>query len=111
MRSYTVDELTFEQSQQLSQHLKTMQLQSSLVGVFWLPVPESLLSQVQLEHRATCGPYVMAFLVEGNHLTLQFLVQAQNAMHCQCVSYASKQLIMHMINYVDELLLSLEISV
>ncbi len=86
-------------------------MQGTVQGLYWLPVPAAMRTPLQEEHSKQCGPHVLALEVEGNAVILEFLVRAQNALHCNCVGYADASLRQHMMLYVDELLLSLNITV
>ncbi len=111
MRSYVIDSLNEDQSQKICQHLSSMKMQGSIEGLFWLPIPASMYSPLQEEHKEQCGPYAMALVVDEYTLSLEFLVRAQSALHCHCVSYADATLRQHMMAYIDDLLHSLDITI
>ncbi len=81
-----------------------MNLQSGVEGVYWLPIPSELHSEIQKEHASKCGPYVMALEVDDESLCLELLVRAKSVLHCNCVSYAHAELEQYMMRYVDSLL-------
>ena len=109
MKAYHVDQLEPSEIIAITNRLTAMQLESSMTGLFWLPVPSKLLTATQQEHAAQCGPYVLALEVEEDALHLELLVRAQNKIRCECVHYAGVELRNHMIEYVDTLLAELGI--
>ncbi len=111
MRSYLVEGFEDAQLEKLSQLLTDMQLQGSMPGLFWLPIPTPMHTTLQDEHVKECGPYVMGFEIKHQSVQLEFLVRARNALHCQCVAYASPELQMHMMHYVEDLFVQLNITI
>ena len=110
MRWLVIDELLPGESTRLTERLDTMELSSGIPGLYWLPLPEPLLSHVQLEHASSCGPHVMALEVEEERLRLELLVRARSRLRCDCVHYASPQLVAHMAEYLGQLLTELQIA-
>ncbi len=104
MHSYLIDELTEDQTQNITKRLDAMGLGSGIEGVYWLPIPQNLHNTIQNEHVEKCGPYIMALEVADDCLCLELLVRAKNALHCNCVSYAQSELEQYMMRYVDSLL-------
>ncbi len=111
MRSYTIDSLTPEDCKKLADYFTAKNLQGSLAGIFWLPVPENFLNAAQREHDKQCGPHVMALELEGDCVRLEFLVRAKNALHCSCVSYAAPELEQHMMRMLDDTCAQLSIGI
>ncbi len=104
MHSYVIDELTIDQTNNITKRLNSMNLQSGVEGVYWLPIPEKFHTDIQQEHASKCGPYVMALEVDEDCICLELLVRAKNILHCNCVNYAQSELEQHMMRYVDSLL-------
>lgn len=111
MRLYLLEDFTGEQIQAIKKRLHDMELTGAMEGIYWLPCPHNLLSDVQKEHAAECGPHCLAVEIEGSSLRLELLVRARNKLRCECVSYASEELRAHMIKYIDDMLLDLDIYV
>ncbi len=111
MRSYHITDLTPEDVRRITERLRAMELEAGLEGLYWLPVPSALLSDVQQKHAPDCGPYVMGLEVEDDSLRLEFLVRARGMLRCECVHYASSKLETHMMRYLDDLLSQLGIAV
>ena len=110
MRNYVIDALSPEDCGRVSTHLRELGMESSLEGLFWIPVPASLLTSMQEEHLATCGPYAFGLSVENDSLSLELLVRARGVVHCSCPAYADAALRAHMMAWLDDLLLSLAVN-
>jgi len=110
MRLYVVEDLQPEYLTRLKAALDERELAGSVEGIFWLPVPESMLSPEQQEH-ASCGPHAMALEVGPSWLRLELLVRARSTIRCSCIQYAQPELRAHMIDWVDTLLKELDIPV
>lgn len=111
MRSYHITDLTSEDIRRITDRLRAMELEAGLEGLYWLPVPPTLLSDVQQRHATGCGPYVMGLEVEDDSLRLEFLVRARGVLRCECVHYASPKLETYMMRYLDDLLSQLGVAV
>lgn len=103
---YVCEELEQALTARLQQQLRQLGCSSALEDVFWLPVPNSLLSPLQKEHMEQCGPYGLALVVEESSFSLEFLVRASNALHCNCTAPASSELRAYALNELDAMLAS-----
>ncbi|MFO7817388.1 MAG: hypothetical protein ACQES5_10850 [Thermodesulfobacteriota bacterium] len=110
MRCYMVDEVSPEDVGRIEQRLSEMGLQGGLPGIYKLPVPRNMLSDIRTEHFSECGPYYMALETDEGWIKLEFLVRSEEKIRCACVGYASPELRMHMINYMDGLLEELKVK-
>lgn len=104
MRYYVVDDINEDHLKLLADTLKDRGLASSMPGLFWLPIPEKLLSPIQKDHLAECGPYAAALEIVRDGLKLELLARARGRMRCECVSYAPPALRDHLMDQVNALL-------
>lgn len=118
MRSYLIEDLFEGDIEKIVAALNEMKLNGPLEGIYYLPMPEEVLQPEQKEHLGECGPYFMALeIVEGpsdmseSQLKLELLVRGRNKMRCSCISYATPPQRKHMIDYLDQFIEELEISV
>ena len=109
MRTYTIDQLEEKDIAAINTRLLDMELQAGLEGIYWLPVPRDMLTPIQVEHFASCGPYCLALEVESNAAHLELLVRGMGRISCECLSFASQNLRNHMIGYLENLLTELRI--
>ncbi len=104
MRSLLLDELAPGDMDRLLEHLgRTLQV-SGLPDVFWLEMPEDLLTPEQADHRDSCGPHRVAVVVEEDSLRLELLVRAQESLRCACTAYATTAQRDFLIDYLDRLI-------
>ncbi|MGE9986049.1 hypothetical protein [Desulfovibrio sp. SGI.169] len=110
MRWYVVDDLSAGETARLAQALRDMEFSSGVDSLYWLPVPENLLSPVQRKHAVDCGPHALGLELEEHSLRLELLVRARGRLRCDCVHYAGPELRARMIAYLDQLMADLQIS-
>jgi hypothetical protein len=118
MRSYLIEDLVEDDLKKIADALNELEMRGPLDGIYYLPLPMELLQQEQKNHLDECGPYFMALeLVEGPsdmsecQVKLELLVRARNKIRCSCVTYATSPQRKHMIEYLDQFIEELEISV
>lgn len=110
MRTYTIDQLEEADIAAINARLLNMDLQAGLEGIYWLPVPKNMLTDVQQKHADKCGPYCLALEVGSNSVHMELLVRGMGRITCQCVAFASQELRNHMIEYLEGMLTDLGIS-
>ena len=110
MRTYTIDQLDEAQVAAINARLTEMNLQAGLEGIYWLPVPQHMLTPIQKEHQGQCGPYCLALEVENSAVHLELLVRGQGRIRCECLSFAGHALRDHMIAYLESMLTELGIT-
>jgi hypothetical protein len=108
MRSIVIDELRPPDMEKLISHLEATLGASSLPDVFWLQVPDELLTPTQREH-ADCGPHRVAVVLDLDGMKLEFLVRSAQSLRCSCTGYATSAQREWLIGFVDELIEQLEL--
>lgn len=111
MRLYVVDQIAEEHIQSILARLRQKEMESSLENMFWLQIPESLLTDAQREHLAECGPYALSLEVGRDDLKLELLARAQNRLHCGCIAYANNPQRDFALDWLDGFLHELDIPV
>lgn len=110
MRTYTIDQLEEADIAAINTRLLDLELQAGLEGVYWLPVPQNMLTPIQSEHIACCGPYCLALEVGQNAIHMELLVRGMGRISCECLSFASEALRNHMLAYLEGMLQDLRIK-
>jgi hypothetical protein len=64
--------------------------QSGVDGLYWLPVDEAMLSDVQKAH-TDCAPFFMALELGPDRLAAELLVRTRNRVRCDCIHYADQR--------------------
>lgn len=113
MRSYLIEDFYPEHLQKVTAALSDKGYSGSLDGVFYLPVPQELLTDVQREHAGECGPhiFVLEAVEDAGVLKLELLVRAKNKLRCECVMYATQAQREYIISFLDDFIRHLDISV
>jgi hypothetical protein len=112
MRTYLLEDFLPEQLELVCQRLAGMGLSGSLDGIYYLPVPLDLLTDEQREHHGECGPYIFVLEVaDETRLKLELLVRAQGKLRCSCVAYATPEQRAFIMDYMDNFLREMEISI
>lgn len=91
VKSYLVDELSREEVGRVAALLRERGFEEPLEGVFWLPVPDELLTPEQASHRPSCGPFVLSLETGTTWLKLELLVRATGTLRCTCIGYATPE--------------------
>ena len=112
MRNYFIEDLLPEHLTTICQTLKDRGLSGSLEGIYYLPLPENLLTEVQREHADECGPHIFALeAVNESALKLELLVRARGKLRCECVCYATPAQREYIIDFLDAFIRQLDIAV
>lgn len=115
MRAYIVEDIVNSDMEKIINAFNELNLNGPIEGIYYLPLPEDLLQSEQKEHLEECGPYFMALeCIEGTEegtIKLELLVRGRKKIRCSCVTYATPDQRKHMINYLDQFIDELEISI
>jgi hypothetical protein len=90
MKQYVVDELRPEDYHKLKVHLDEQLGQTGLDGLYWKPIDDTLLTDIQAAH-AGCAPLCVAIVLAPESLTCELLVRTRNRIRCDCMAYATTQ--------------------
>ena len=109
MRYLVIDELQAGDVGKLAEHLAQSLETSSLPDVFWLNMPEDLLTEEQAAHD-DCTPHRVAVVLEPDGLRIELLVRGHGRMRCSCFAYAQGAARDYLIGYLDRLIEELELA-
>jgi hypothetical protein len=90
MRAYLLDEISASDMEKITLYLKERSIRSRLNSIFWVEIPEDLLSGVQYEHKS-CKPYVFAVELGDDWFKAELFIRALEGMGCNCQHYATPQ--------------------
>ncbi len=109
MRSFLVDEISIENMEKLTEWLQEQELGGGIEKLYHFPLPPKLLTPIQQEHAAECGPFYMAVETGADWVKLEYLVRAKRILRCACIAYATPEQESYMVSYLESLLTDLEI--
>jgi len=88
MRQYVIDQLSREERANIENYLKRTLQPGPVAGVFWIEVPQDLLSEDQRRHDE-CAPFFLGVELTAEAVCFELLVRSQTNLHCSCIAYAS----------------------
>ncbi len=94
MRQYMLDEISRSDTSRVRDYLNEHAAAAGLEGIWWVDLPEDLLSPEQFEHR-DCRPFRFAVElgepdVGDSFVRFEFLVRSREKMRCACIGYATR---------------------
>lgn len=115
MRNYLIEDIIDDNISTIENQLKAEGYAGPIDDIYYLPIPESLLTDEQKEHCKDCGPYFLGLEVihdlSGNALKMELLVRAHNKLRCSCVAYCTQEQRNYMLDLIDTLIQELNITV
>ena len=111
MRSILIDEIVPEDMEKLEAWLMEQELGGGIERLYHFQLPPKLLTPIQQEHAAECGPFYMAVETGRDGVKLDLLVLDKRILRCACIAYATAEQEAHMRNYLENLLQDLSIPV
>jgi hypothetical protein len=100
MKQYTIDEIRYPDYEKIKKYLDDTFGESGVDGLYWLPVEDELLSEVQKTH-TSCAPFFMALELEEDRLIGELLVRTRKRVRCDCICYADERQRNWLIQQVD----------
>ena len=108
MKQYAIDELRPDDHKKLKAYLDEYFNSSEIDGIYWLPLEQKDLTEVQAEH-TDCQPFYFAIELKPDILSCELLIRTKNRVRCDCISYATSQQISWLVRLVDGMFDKLEI--
>jgi hypothetical protein len=103
MKSYLIDEISSSDLDRIRDEMEKSAGRSGLEKLFWIEIPENVLSENQLFHKE-CGPHVLAVELGRDWIRYEFFVRALKDMKCSCNGYATTEQIHFAMEHADRLL-------
>lgn len=108
MRAYLLDEISGFDMERVVGFLEARSIRSHLEAVFWVQVPEDLLSPLQFEH-PQCRPYAFAIEVGSDFLKAEFFVRSLATLRCACLGYCTMEQQRFILAFIDGMIEELRI--
>ena len=110
MKQYVIDELRPADYQKLRAFLDDKWGTAEFGGVYWIPLVTDQLGATQTEHKS-CQPFHFAIELEPTRLSCELLIRTRQRIRCDCIGYATETQRNWIIEYLDNILEELSISV
>ena len=98
MRAYLIDEIPPPDMEKINGFLERHAIKSHLDRVFWVQIPESILSETQIKH-AACQPHVFSVEMGPDWVKLEFFIRSLKTMGCTCPGYCTTKQMDHVIRF------------
>jgi len=109
MRTYLIDELSPSKIEKIREFLGEHAIRSSLDQIFWVRIPDDLLSEMQFQH-SKCKPHVFAVELGQDWVKLELFVRTLKNMRCDCPGYCTGQQRNFILNFTDGMIEQLKID-
>ncbi len=108
MKQYVIDEIRPADIQTLRGYLENTFGPAEMQSIYWIPLPETCLSDIQKTHK-NCQPFWFAMELGETSLSCELLVRTKNAIRCNCIGYATPYQREWLINQTDAIFEKLNI--
>ena len=109
MRAYLIDELSSQDVEKTNQYLMQSALASGLEKIFWVPLPNHLLSDIQLRHHA-CQPFVFPVELGRKWVKMEFFVHSLKGLTCGCQDYPTQSQMIFILDWTHQMIRDLDIK-
>ena len=103
MRQFVIDDLSPMERDNIDSYLKRNLKQGPMIGIYWLVLPEEILTETQKEH-TDCSPFYFGVEVEKNLVRFEFLVRSNAHLHCDCIAHATSEQRQYVLDFLDTML-------
>ena len=103
MRQFVIDDLSPMERDNIDSYLKRNLKQGPMIGLYWIVLPEELLTDIQKEH-TDCSPYYFGVEVEKDLVRFEFLVRSNAHLHCDCIAHATSEQRQYVLDFLDTML-------
>jgi len=90
MKQYVIDGLRPQDFIKLKDYLDEHFEVAPLGGIYWVELPDDILTPMQKEHK-DCHPHVFALMLENDYLSAELLVRIKTSIKCDCMAYANSE--------------------
>ncbi len=110
MKQYVIDQFSPEDYDQVKNYLDQHFSNAGIDGIYWIPISEDLLSQVQKDHK-DCSPFYFAIEIVPYKMSCEFLVRSKKIMRCNCIQHATESQRNWFMEFADSIFERLNIKI
>ena len=104
MRQFVIDELSPMERDNIDSYLKRSIKQGPMIGLYWIQLPDDLLSETQQHHNKEHGPYHLAVELTNTAVRFELLVRSQVNLHCKCIAHTTPVQRQFILDFIDQML-------
>ncbi|MBU1568143.1 MAG: hypothetical protein KJ630_21285 [Proteobacteria bacterium] len=102
MRQFVIDELSPMERDNIDSYLKRSIKRGPMIGLYWIQLPEDLLSTTQRDHKEH-APFHLAVELTNTSVTFELLVRSQVNLHCTCIAHATPVQRQFVLDFIDRM--------
>ncbi|HID98069.1 MAG TPA: hypothetical protein EYP57_07775 [Thermodesulfobacteriaceae bacterium] len=110
MRQYVIDELRPAELDRIKDYLDNYCERSDIGSIFWLRIPDDMLTSVQSGH-VDCRPHYAAVELGDRFVNFEMLIRSREKIRCNCVAFATPEQRDFILSFADAMLDKTEIKV
>lgn len=110
MKQYVIDEFRLEDYEKVKGYFDENCKAAGLSGVYWMTVPDDILTDLQRSH-TSCQPYYIGIELEEDKLSCGLLIRSSKNIRCHCIGYATVEQRNWVIDSLDSMMESIGIII
>jgi hypothetical protein len=110
MKQYVIDQFSPEDYNKVKDYLDKHFSSSEIDGIYWIPINDDLLNEIQREHKS-CSPFFFAVEFVPYKMSCELLVRTKNRMRCDCIQHADELQRNWLIEFADSIFDRLKIKI
>ena len=103
MRKFVIDDLSPMERDNIDSYLKRNLKMGPIIGLYWIVLPEDLLTDIQKKH-TDCAPFYFGVEVEKDSVCFEFLVRSNAHLHCDCIAHSTPKQRQYVLDFLDSML-------
>ena len=110
MKQYVIDQLRPADYEAVKAYLDKHYRSTGMPGIYWIPLAQNILTDVQAEH-TECQPFYFAVDLDQNSMASELLIRTKNKIRCSCMDYADERQRNWIIQLADAIFDKLDIKI
>jgi hypothetical protein len=110
MKQYVIDQFSPEDYNKIKDYFDENFSNSGIEGIYWIPINDDLLTDVQKEHK-DCSPFFFAIEIVLNKMSCELLVRTKKRLRCDCIQHATELQRNWLIEFADSVFDRLKIKI
>jgi hypothetical protein len=102
MRSYVIDEISNTDIHKIDSFLRQHAIRSSLDRIFWVQLPDMLLTETQSRH-PDCQPHVFAIELGPDWVRLEMFIRSLKNLRCSCPGYCTPEQMKFILEFAHQM--------
>lgn len=111
MRSYLIQEINTQDMLKIIEGITPKAYKVPMDNLFWIVLPDNLLTPEQKKHSDRCGPHYLALETGEDWVKLELLIRCEQKIRCDCISYATPEQREYMIDFLDKIIRNQDVRV